>query len=306
MKPSKPASPDSSLLASLPAVISIILWCFSGVCFRKGSELLGPMPYLMFMTGGGAAFALLIHAVRGKSVVEVLRLPVRVVASGFFGVAVYTVLLALAFGTAQPRDLGLINLLNYLWPVWIVLLSILFLGDVPRRMPLIAGVAAGFLGLMVSRGPGWLQWPSGSLLPHLMSLSGAFMWAVYSVLLRRWRISEEQGGTTVHFFFCALIAGVLLLIRGEWPEKFTMESILWIIFGAAGPVGSAYYFWEIGIKRGSVSLIASLSYFIPIGSSVAIGLIFSEAMNVGLIPGAVLIALGAWLVRRGASRRLAP
>jgi len=67
-----------------------------------------------------------------------------------------------------------------------------------------------------------------------------------------------------------------------------------------GPVGLGYYWWEIGMKRGSVNLIAALAYFIPIGSSLLIGVIFKEAMSAGLIPGAVLIAMGAWLVRHGA------
>ena len=53
------------------------------------------------------------------------------------------------------------------------------------------------------------------------------------------------------------------------------------------------------MKKGAVSLIAALAYFIPIGSSLFIGLIFKEAMSAGLIPGAVMIAIGAWLVRHG-------
>ena len=71
----------------------------------------------------------------------------------------------------------------------------------------------------------------------------------------------------------------------------------WVFFGAVGPVGLAYSWWETGVKKGPVFLIASLAYFIPVGSSLLIGLVFKESMNNGLLFGAVLIAIGAWMVR---------
>ncbi len=52
------------------------------------------------------------------------------------------------------------------------------------------------------------------------------------------------------------------------------------------------------MKRGTVGLISLLAYFIPVGSSLLIGLFFRESMYPGLIPGAVLIAAGAWIVQR--------
>jgi drug/metabolite transporter (DMT)-like permease len=60
--------------------------------------------------------------------------------------------------------------------------------------------------------------------------------------------------------------------------------------------------YEISVKNGPVILIASLSYFIPIGSSLLIGLFFKEAMNRGLVSGAVFIAIGAWMVSYGARK----
>ena len=77
--------------------------------------------------------------------------------------------------------------------------------------------------------------------------------------------------------------------------------LFWVVLGGVGPVGIAYSLYEISVKNGPVILIASFSYFIPIGSSLIIGLFFRETMNSGLILGAIFIAIGAWMVRRANS-----
>ena len=67
-----------------------------------------------------------------------------------------------------------------------------------------------------------------------------------------------------------------------------------MIFGGVGPVGLAYHFWEIGMKRGNVRLISQLAYFTPVGSSLLIGVFFHQAPSAGLWLGASLIVVGAF------------
>ncbi|MCP4450277.1 MAG: DMT family transporter, partial [Planctomycetes bacterium] len=136
--------------------------------------------------------------------------------------------------------------------------------------------------------------------PHALALSGGFLWALYVVLLRRWKIPEEKGGTAFHFAICAAVAGGLAAWSGAWHSMppWSGPMLFWIVLGGVGPVGIAYSLYEISVKNGPVILIASLAYFIPIGSSLVIGLFFKETMNHGLILGAVCIAIGAWMVRR--------
>jgi drug/metabolite transporter (DMT)-like permease len=133
----------------------------------------------------------------------------------------------------------------------------------------------------------------------LLALTAGLMWALYSVLLRKWKTDDDQGGTAFNFAVCSLMAGTIAFITGEWKNMpaWSSETFFWIIFGGIGPVGLAYSWWEIGVKKGPVFLIAALAYFIPVGSSLLIGLIFKESMNGGLLFGAVLIAAGAWLVK---------
>ncbi|HEX2972638.1 MAG TPA: EamA family transporter [Tepidisphaeraceae bacterium] len=208
-------------------------------------------------------------------------------------------------GTAQEKDLGPVMLLNYLWPIWIVLLGMLLLPGRPRVAPVLAGALLGFLGVAVAQGSVGLAHRPVSFLPHAMALTASFLWALYSVLLRRWNIPAEQGGSTFHFTVCALLAGGVALKQGAWQSMATLNawSIWWILFGGIGPVGLAYYAWEIGIKRGSVHFIALLAYFIPIGSALLIGLFFHAAMSPRLILGAAMIVIGAWLGHQATRNR---
>ena len=265
-----------------------------------GAELMGSsMAYLTCMTGCGALVAVLIQAIRRKPVHALFILPKRVMFAGFFGVALYTVMLAAAFGMAPESEIGQINLLNYLWPVWMVLLGILLLRIRPRMIPAMGGILLGLLGVAVSRGFGSFLHRPNSLLPHAFALAGGFLWALYVVLLRKWRIPEENGGTAFHFAVCAILAGILAAASGGWSQvpPISGPMLFWILLGGIGPVGLAYTLYESSVKNGPVLLIAAFGYFIPIGSSLLIGLFFRQALTGGLLVGAVCTAAGAWLVR---------
>lgn len=272
---------NSNYKANAAAITSIILWCFSGICFRKGAEFLNPMPYLSMKTGVGVLTVLAIQSIQKKKISKLFILPRKVIISGLFGITVYTVFLSTAFGLAKPEEVGLINLINYLWPVWIVILEIILLKRKSRKIIFFTGISLGFAGLIISSNFTSINFSTTSFTPHILALTGGFLWALYSVLLKKWKISDEQSGTALNFIICSVIAAAIGAFNGDWStaQSWNGEALFWILFGGIGPVGVAYYLWEIGIKNGSIGFIASLSYFIPVGSSLLIGLIFVESMS---------------------------
>jgi len=284
------------------AVISILLWCFSGICFRKGAQILQPMTYLSLITFIGVLTASLIHFLQKRKLSQLFLLPLKVVISGFFGITVYTIFLAFAFHYADPEEIGVINLINYLWPLWMVILEMILLKTRTDKKLFSIGLVLGFSGLILSLNIDLSSLGTGNYRPHLLALSGSIFWALYSVLLKKWHIKEEQSGTSFHFTICAVLSLVLAVMMKEEISSVSWngESFFWVIFGGIGPVGVAYYLWELGIKKGSVSIIASLSYFIPVGSSIAIGLFFSETVSFILIPASILIAAGSRFVKKAA------
>ena len=270
--------------ATLAAVGAIVLWCWSALCYAFGTRLMGPMTYLALMSATGSVTAAVIQIRGGKKLVELVRLPLRVFMVGFIGVSLYTIILGLAFGIAADRDIGQVALLNYLWPIWIVLLSALLLDEKPLLGPTVAGAFLGLAGVVMARGVDTLVCSPASMLPHLLALVAGLLWALYCVLLRRWRV----------------VAAILAVLLGECRElpRLTAQSVFWVLFAGIGPVGLAYHWWELGMKRGNANLIALLAYFIPVGACVLIAIFRRETMNAGLLPGAAMIAAGAWIASR--------
>ena len=50
--------------ATLAAVGSILLWCWTGVCFAVGGRLAGPMAFLSLMCAAGVLAVVVVQAVR--------------------------------------------------------------------------------------------------------------------------------------------------------------------------------------------------------------------------------------------------
>jgi drug/metabolite transporter (DMT)-like permease len=285
--------------ATIAAVGSILLWCWSGVCFAAGSRLAGAMPYLSLMAASGSLTVVALQAVRRRPLVEIVALPPRLIVAGFLGVALYTIMFCQAMGMASTTDLAQVNLLNYLWPVWIAVLSLALLKEQRSVARTLIGAAVGFVGVAVSRGLDQLFVVPVSLVPHALAGAGGLLWALYCVLLRRWRVHEEQGGTALHFALCAVMAAGISVFNGGWASwpGWSPQLLFWVLFGGVGPVGLAYHFWEIGMKRGDAHLLGQLAYFTPVGSSLLIGAFFGGALPAGLWLGSLLIVAGAWIVR---------
>ena len=270
------------------------------MCFRAGAASIGSMPYLTFSCLVGVAAIGVLYACSRRSLIDLFRIPKRVIFTGFLGVALYTVVLVLAVNIAEERDIGQVMLINYLWPIWVVVLAVAILDERPSVPLAVAGALLGFAGVVLAGGTGSFTRPPASFVPHALSLSGAFFWALYCVLLKRWRIPEEKGGSTFHFLMCAIVAAIIAGFTRDWRHVANIDSrtLFWIVFLGIGPIGLGYYWWEIGIKRGAVHLIAVMAYFIPIGSAILVGTFFREALTPGLLPGAAMITAGAYLGRR--------
>jgi drug/metabolite transporter (DMT)-like permease len=299
-------APGSSRRATAAGLLAVLLWCWSGPALAAGTRALGTMSFLALACAIGVLTGLVREAARGGSPARLLAPPPRVAAAGLLGVALYTLLLATAMGLAEERELGQVVLANYLWPVWIVLFGALLLEDRPRLGPMLLATALGLAGVAVSRGGETFARPPTSLVPHGLALAGSLLWALYSVLLRRWRVPVERSGATLPFVVCAVVAAALAIIEGEalLPPTLTPSAVIWLLVYGVGAVGLGYPLWEVGMKRGASQVLAVAAYFIPVVSAGLMALLFHETAGPGLLAGAALITAGAVVAgRAGLARR---
>ncbi|HKK96964.1 MAG TPA: EamA family transporter [Marivita sp.] len=280
--------------------IAVLLWALLAV-FTAGSAPVPPflLNALSFTVGGTVGLIWLL--VRRRF--SVLRLiSWRVYAFGTMGLFGYHALYFSALRLAPPAEAGLIA---YLWPLFIVLFSGLLPGE-NLRPGHIAGALVSFVGaaIIVLRNGATFDAAAtpGLILAGLCALT----WSTYSVVSRRLGTTPTEAVAV----FCLLTAGLSV------PAHLFFETTIWptnafgwvsVVALGLGPVGLAFYVWDIGVKRGDIQLLGVASYAAPLLSTlVLIGAGFAQA-SWQLLAAAALITLGAAIAAfasRGSSARI--
>lgn len=192
-----------------------------------------------------------------------LRQPPLVLLMGTGGLFGYHFFYFLALKNAPPVDASLIA---YLWPLLIVLFSALLPGERLRWFH-VGGAMLGLAGcaLLVSDG-GRVAFDARFTLGYMAAAACALTWSGYSVLSRRFgTVPTDAVG-----WFCGFTA-VLGLIFHFLFEKTVMPSggEAWLAVGllGLGPVGIAFFTWDIGVKRGNIRALGAISYMAPLISA---------------------------------------
>lgn len=274
---------------------AILLWSLLAL-FTVGSAPVPPFLLNTLCFGIGGLLGL-IWVWRGAGFGVLRGLSWRVYAFGTAGLFGYHFLYFSALRMAPAAEAGLIA---YLWPLLIVLLSGLLPGEKLRPLHIVGAVLA-FAGaaLIVLRGAEGLQ---ASALPGLaLAFVCAVTWAVYSILSRR--LGDVPTETVVVFCLAtAALSGVahLALEQTIWPAS----PWGWLSIAAlgVGPVGLAFFTWDIGMKRGDIQLLGVASYAAPLLSTLALVAAGITIPSSTILIAAGLIAGGAALAAR-ASRR---
>ncbi len=256
---------------------------------------------LCFGIGGGLGLVWIALTDRG-GLRALARLGPGVWLIGVGGLFGYHFFYFTALRLAPPAQASLIA---YLWPLLIVLFSGLLPGERLRAGHL-AGALLAFAGagLVVARtgtsGAAMAHWPG-----YLAAFACALIWAGYSVLSRR-MAAVPTAAVAVFCLATSVLAGLahLALEPTVWPRA----TGAWLALAGlgAGPVGAAFYLWDIGMKRGDIQLLGTLSYAAPLISTLALVATGIARPSAALILAAALIAGGALVAARTGLRAAAP
>lgn len=216
----------------------------------------------------------------------------------------YHLLLFMSFRHAPVLEA---NLINYLWPLFIILFTPLLLPGHPLQgRHLLAGLL-GLAGSVLVMVDGELQLQSAHLPGYLLALGAAIIWGGYSVLSRR----LPPAPAVVTAAAC-LPAGLLalLLARGlEGPLPLaTIPSGDWgLIMGLAlGPMGAAFVTWYLALRDGDPRRIGALAYLTPLLSTLLLVWLNGETLTLRHVLAGSLILGGALLGLKAGSAKLKP
>ena len=219
------------------------------------------------------------------------RLPLRTLALGVYGLFGFHFLLFIALRHAPPVQA---NLVNYLWPLGMVVLAPLLLPGMrlTLRHALAAGIGFAGAALAITGGravEGGLAWG------YLPALGSAFVWASYSLLTKR----EPPFSTSAIGLF-ALVSGTLSLLCHvllEPPAQVRSEDWPALLLMGLGPLGAAFYLWDAALKQGNPQQIGLLSFLTPLLSTLLLLWSSGQAVSLTVAGAAALIVGAAWLGR---------
>ena len=245
--------------ATLAGCGALILWAFLALLSRLA---VGIPPLQLtamgFAIGGGVGLAVVLA--RGKAV-ALLQGPLAW-AHGVGGLFGYHALYFLAFALAPALE---VNLINYLWPLLIVLLAAPIRGL--RLGPIrLAGVALGFAGCALLVGPG-ASFPPEALHGFIAAAGCAVVWAVYSVTAGTPRLARVPTEAVAGFCLATAVLAAVLHLGLETTVAPDARQWLTVLLLGLGPVGAAFFLWDVGMKRGDPRLLGTLAYAVPVAST---------------------------------------
>ena len=280
--------------ATLIGFTAILMWSLLAL-FTIGSAPVPPFLLNALCFGIGGTFGL-IWTARGPGIGVLRTVSWKVYAFGTAGLFGYHALYFTAFRLAPTAETGLIA---YLWPLFIVLLSGLLPGErLGFRQVAGALVAFGGAALLVLQRA---DTGEGSAVGMALAFLCAITWAGYSVLSRHLGRVPTESVTVFCLATAALsVAAHLALEDTLWPNN----AFGWLSIAALGlgPVGAAFFAWDIGMKKGDIQLLGVASYAAPLLSTLAL-------VAAGIVPATTLILLAAAFIAIGAllaSRRSKP
>ena len=275
--------------ANLLALGAIVLWASLAALGVALSHL---PPFLL--TGLGLLLGSLIALPLSRFDLRRWRVPASTLALGVYGLFGFHFLLFIALRHAPPVQA---NLVNYLWPLGIVVMAPWVLPGVTLTARHVIAALIGFAGAALAilgraepgAGPPW-AWG------YLPARGAAVIWATYSLLTKRVAAfpTAAIGG------FAAASGALALLCHALLEPSVAPSTRDWALIAllGLGPLGGAFFLWDAALKRGDPRQIGVLSFLTPLLSTCTLLAVRGEWPSTSVLVAAAMIVGAAVLATR--------
>ena len=207
----------------------------------------------------------------------------------------FTYLSAIKYASA-----GLVALLLYLYPTFVVILSAIFLHEKVTRIKVIALVLA-LAGTTFTVGPAGGQWKGA-----VLAIASALIYSVYIVVGSKVmkHVSAIQSSTVI-FASAGVVYGVMILVNGyQLPtsESGWLAVFGTVIFATVIPVVT----FLAGLERIGPSNAALLSTLEPVVTVVLAALLLDEQLEPVTLLGGALIITAVVILSRAELKQSVP
>jgi len=278
--------------ADLFTLGAIFLWA----SLASLATLLSNIPPFL-LTGIGLIIGALVSLPSLRSGITPWNIPIKTLLIGVYGLFGYHFMLFLALQTAPAVEA---NLVNYLWPLLIVLLSPIFTKSLSLNFRYVLAAISGFAGAVLAITSGGSGFGFSSIeVGYFFALAAAVIWATYSLAT-----TKVPRFPTPAIGLFALVSGVLALgahfLFEPAASISTADWLLLLVLGI-GPLGGAFYLWDAALKIGDPRRIGLLAFLTPLLSTALLVVVSGNSLSWQLLLATGLIVGGALLGPRASS-----
>jgi len=274
--------------------LAILIWSATVGLLRNVAEQLGAI--------GGAAMtysvsSLLLLLFVGAPRLKPASLKYILIGGALF--VSYEICLSLALGMANNRIQAVeMGVINYLWPSLVVLMGV-FISNKAIDKRIYPAIALSFFGVAWTvSGEGGLSLSqladniATNPISYAMALGGAFIWAFYCTITKL--LANGQNAITWFFIATAVTLWITYFNSDEPAMTFSTAAIVDLLL-AGGAMASGYALWNIGIIGGNMMLLATVSYFTPLLSTLLSAFILDIELTATFWQGVLMVTIASLL-----------
>lgn len=214
---------------------------------------------------------------------------------------IYELCFSYAIALAQTAQQAIeVSLVNYLWPGLTVAMLILF-KEIKFNVFVIVGLAISLSGIiLIQTGQGALTWSNilsnilENPISYILAFVGATLWSLYCVITKKY----SDGHNPISFFFVAI--SIVLWTKYLWSHGLSLNAIPEVELTTIGLLGIVsvvmalgYAAWNIGIIKGNITILVTLSYFSPVISTLISMFILQTNLPTEFWYGVILVTSGS-------------
>lgn len=271
----------------------VLIWSFIPIVSRFGQDGMDSFQFLFWSNLISVIAVITVALLSGYKPAKLFILPrallAKVFVLGFLDCLFY---LLLYYGYSIENGIAVL-VIQYSWPLIIILLSMVLLKDKLAGRQIV-GVVIGFIAVIITFTKGQItQLHVDNPAALLLVFSGAFCFALMSVFSRQYSI-DPYISTVWLFIFSTLTSLVLLLSLSEM--QLPPQGAFWpTLINGVLINGVSYILWFKAMNTGNSTKIASVVFLSPVLSVLWLVLLLRDPFEVSYIIGVVLVIISGVL-----------
>ncbi len=179
---------------------------------------------------------------------------------GFINPFLYYLVLLKAYNLLEAQEAGT---LNYIWPIVLVLFSILFLGQKIKAHAMVAIFVSFFGILIISTGGHPFSLRFSHPLGVVLAVGSAFFWAAYWIMNMK-DPREETGKILLNMLFGLVFLIIYFAVRGHWPVIPSLSGFIGSLYIGTFEMSLTFVIWLKALNYSAdTAKVSNLIYLSP-------------------------------------------